>query len=95
MKALQLVFRVCFALAFLLCVTLYLEELFRDLFVGTPSFGIGDAFSSYGPYGRETTMLDTFQSYLGDLVGMICLPLLAFVPVDIFISSKVNGKDCC
>jgi len=90
MKALQLVFRVCFALAFLLCVTLYLEELWRDLFTGRPNFGIGEAFSSYGPYGMKTTMLDKFQSYLGDLVVMVCLPLLAFVPFDIFISSKVK-----
>ena len=94
MKALQLVFRLCFALAFLLCITLYLEELFNDLFVGTPNYGIGNAFGSYRSFSSPS-MLDTLQNYLGDLVSMVCLPLLAFVPVDIFISSKVNGKDCC
>ena len=89
MKALQLVFRLCFALAFLLCVTLYLEELFNDLFVGTPNYGIGNAFGSYRSFSSPS-MLDTLQNYLGDLVSMVCLPLLAFVPVDIFISSKVK-----
>ena len=89
MKILQVLFRVCFVVAFLLCVTLYLEELFNDLFVGTPNYGIGNAFGGYGSF-RSPSMLDTFQNYLGDLVSMVCLPLLAFIPVDIFISSKVK-----